>query len=510
MFNNAFDWMLNKDHRELAELYDYLHSFQQSKYTRAELEDGLGWSTYKVQTYVSRLMEDIDNNFDDQAQTLSWSADGKYVVVDGLKNADAALLRTLYAKEALPARFLMQGITHDLPNLQEFAEKNNVSLSTAQKILRELRQHYDLDGISINTRFQIIGNELGIRYWLHQYFYNMHAADAIPDELSVYTFSPELVAELITLLGEFDIELSNLDKVRLQYSMNVIGLRIRTGHFVTKEQLGPWGKNLDQLDAHQQAGIAGMQKAFKKAYPALTDEDAYCEAVYNWTVFHILYTLQEDGFWQNHPMMAVYLQVIKTGRADFEAAFGVPIIDYQTAQIGERLFTNIMHFLFVKQAIPRTDCGEAFGTAEHPILSYVVSKILEHQAQILGVSAKQIKLSLFNEVLVTFLSSLDMKKLMEPVYIYVDFSEKATMRDFVINKIKNTAYMHEVFVDNVDDADIIISDTKLAIPPSRAFVIWSVMPNEKQWNRFEQRLRAITVAKFNAKHHANAQMLIEN
>ncbi|MDN6058703.1 MAG: helix-turn-helix domain-containing protein [Lacticaseibacillus paracasei] len=473
--------MEKNDQKKLQLLY-YLDQHPNRKLKNSELQDKLQISYYLFKRQTKEIAEDIAAF--DLSDFFAIEVTNTTVILHEYHNTNASVFLEHYLKQSLQIKILMT-LMHEPPafNLTEFAEEHFGSYAFMYKRYTALRDTLKGWGIVLSNDGKLTGDELAIRLLLTKIMVVAHI-----DETGFDDNVRSTLHELLQLLKmtEATPSMSQLIETKAYFLISLV--RFQQGHVIaTSPEIVDLVRNIRERTLETRKRVIAIYQAHFTA----SDQTIDSECDYFGTFLAIIGIITSEEI--------VFPDTIKQhGRAfiqGFEANFDVQLTLSEKANIEYVVNKCLIDVL----ALPFR--SEFFD--DHIEVSYffrMYPEFFDYCQQF--VQARSVKLDrnqskfMFYHCLLTLAANVPLNKVLEPLYVCVDFTLGKEYNTIIERDIKYFSTLNVKVTNEVrPETKLIITDLVNAYHDTDiSKVIWLSPPRPEDWENVIEELLDLRLA----------------
>ncbi|MGX7418598.1 helix-turn-helix domain-containing protein [Carnobacterium gallinarum] len=469
------EFLLEKADQRKLELFSFLELNQAHSVSLYEIKDALDLSEFLAAKTVSELIADIE--IYDLEEYYSIVQQDKMITLTKIGKDSINRLIWHYLKDSRRFKLLDYVFKTNYFSLQTFYEKLYMSKTKAFTLKTKISDYLQKHEISLSADYHLIGNEKHIRLFLFQLYFTGFKNYEFPFD-----------SDITKLVEIFEHELTNIlikrpsesQRLKLSYFLAIIFQRLDLGHVIEPVEL-----NYKLVIKNEIHLIENQLNLLANEFTSLPATN-----IHNEITFIIDFLISEDY------ISSTYLDKKKAPQTSFlTAQFISQIESYFNLKLDPQLTLLLINELdkihyrifYYKQLINvwHSFINQEF-LKENYIDFYNFCQIFIHQ---IDIAEESVNIESFENVLLydyifVLLKYFPTDKILDPIYVTIDFSYGENYNHFIQLTLKNLPFLYIKIENSLSShTDIYLSD----ILPSKVdcdYLIWNSPPTASDWEAF--------------------------
>ncbi|WP_317943415.1 helix-turn-helix domain-containing protein [Carnobacterium maltaromaticum] len=456
-------------------LFKFLEASYQQRATFSDISENLNISDFILLNTVDELTRDIEAN--QLTDCFKLEKTEKHIILKKSGKASVQVLAWLYLKKSHSFKILDEIYRGTFTNIASYSESNFVSYTSVYNRIQELKKILRSYEIELSSRFKLIGDEMKIRMYFYQVYYERFNRIEFPFEPKKKEVNMLFIQQLEEQLEH---SFSEVDKAKLDFFLAVNLNRIQQGtdlHSSTVERKKInvqlflpiyekiQGFLMEQVHLINQNHLISESKfilAFlisenmlslnqKRLEPLIKNEqltDFFLEE------FSTFFENKVEKNYLNHlksELMILHFKVLY-----FEKIGGI----FEDAMSSNFIKENYLDaFLFCQQFIKTGGGNKKFKS---------INKNSDF---------------LFRHYLFLIIEVFPPDFFMKSIKIYIDFSLGKHYNSMVSANVKTFSFLNIEVIDEMNQgADLVLSDYYFADKRKNCdYLVWNVLPTPADW-----------------------------
>jgi len=479
-------WLLSNIDQNLVILHEYLFKNSDKKIPLKQVLLDLNFSKYNCINALRNLNTLYKEAFPTYFPSFQFNEIDNYVQIEAIQEISPKLLESYLIKNSRKLELLNLIITNKKLKNVEIADQLNISTTSLRRDIESMNAYLALKNIKINTEFEIIGDELAIRNFLFDLYFQTYSFSELP-------FSENLIA-LSQYAGKYTKRIKDMNQTgrsiyRLSFCLWMI--RIQKANYVEQELSVFDMKNLkgsvaDQTDI--------LKRVLQLINPHINEFEKNSELQFALLGMVSLGMLNPEDV--KNSLLSHHLETIdqieKIISIEFHSMFDKNISKELITEISNRLLAVNLKYLYyrkIKGIHPFVK-----ETNKSSVAYYLSENIIKRLDKIFI----DITNGDYSELLIHYALCISVTlskiKLYPEVNIQIDMTNMPNLTNLIELHLSNTMEFNIKVVTVPDDADIIISNAPVHAKNGINF-IWQDVPDMNTIKNLNLELFKITKRK---------------
>jgi hypothetical protein len=377
----------------------------------------------------------------------------------------AETLFELYIKESIKYRLVLQAFLQTYKSLNEFALTESISYPIAHKSQSELNKELQKLGFKINRRFQVEAeNEVELRFWATELLLKIEKHNFLIYEKSDDFFINNQQKKL------HFVNTTLFQKLHIKHTLFVIDTRIRHHYFIENDcEFEIIDNKLLPKELINTSRL--FLERFQLSENILWNE-IYALSRYYFSLESLTYPLELPSTFTISRWNSSFISALQK---KFPRIWNYP---EETNQLYKEIFyvhIDLLNKGKIHNYFINAEQVEYFKNRFpeiHAFLTIYISNLKETEPFL-----HDRRKYLFLNYMMTIITVLPLEAILDPVYIYIDFSQGRFYNHFIETLVTNFANIGAIVTPVVDRADIVITDSRrIATNIDKEFVFLLNLP----------------------------------
>lgn len=453
-----YEFFLDKDEHRSYLLLEYLENSPDLSDSLLKIQDKLLLSTFIIKKTFEKIQEDV--NEWGISKHLSLTMDGTHIKLNSDGRYSSKFLLAKYISKSLYFKLLLEIFKNEYVSLENFAEKNHLSYSSAYTILQNLKSNLKKYRIFFDKK-KLYGDNMNITLFYLQLFL---ISDIDVDITYIFPNKIIKISKDITKKISKRYLLSEYEKKEFIYYLSLFNLNINKGITYINESV---------------INFFSRRKIFqiKKWLNILSDELAYIIVIWLYTKGKLKDTYINSNI--NGQINDLNRKFI----IYFEKNIGIIPESYKE-KLEKKL--RIIHFkilYFTFDKFKDISIDISFFRQTYPDFYFF---LLEY-TNLISNKYKEVeesKIILFFDYFMLLINSIPLKLLQSPIKILVDFSYGEYYNEFIK---KNVSFLSNLNIEIIEagkeeNPDVILTNlSNLYKSSSSQVIVWRDPPRVVDW-----------------------------
>ena len=480
-----FKIFLDKADQRKIELFRYLESRPGLVESKEKIIEDL----YTSDFLLNKIIEELNSDFEEYklAEEFQLVLSGATITLIESGLATSNQFEILFIKNSLMFSILSELFFEKFTSVNEYADRNFISHPPIYKKLRKLKTYFEPFQFTINKKFAIEGNEKNIRSFFSFLFpkISYQKLDFYPVEIrkQVKSFIKTLEKNLSTSISEYA-------KLKLAHFLAISFYRMSRGYFIESTPFIVNESFLKSCSEYQ--WIAKWLKP-KLNKEAMTYMDYEIDQLLAFLVSEeIIYPSEYIDKVERNFFRKLSKEFIRSVEEYFPTSHRY--IRKKKKQI------DLLHFQIIYFKLEYLEATKEID------VSYFVQNFPEYvsfcREYLNKNKSKKIlwdmKEYLFFHYLVILEDSIPLQTILEPIYMYIDFSFGRTYNNMIQRNIEKITDLNIVYQSYIDEhTDLILSDIHFEDQEALATITWLAPPRAVDWANLTNQLMLCREEKYN-------------
>ncbi|MEG2602352.1 MAG: helix-turn-helix domain-containing protein, partial [Carnobacterium sp.] len=197
-------------------LFKFLEASYQQRATFSDISENLNISDFILLNTVDELTRDIEAN--QLTDCFKLEKTEKHIILKKSGKASVQVLAWLYLKKSHSFKILDEIYRGTFTNIASYSESNFVSYTSVYNRIQELKKILRSYEIELSSRFKLIGDEMKIRMYFYQVYYERFNRIEFPFEPKKKEVNMLFIQQLEEQLEH---SFSEVDKAKLDFFLAV-------------------------------------------------------------------------------------------------------------------------------------------------------------------------------------------------------------------------------------------------------------------------------------------------
>lgn len=480
-----FKIFLDKADQRKIELFRYLENRPGLVESKEKIIEDL----YTSDFLLNKIIEELNSDFEEYklAEEFQLILSGATVTLIESGLATSNQFEILFIKNSLMFSILSELFFEKFTSVSEYADRNFISHPPIYKKLRKLKNYFEPFQFTINKKFVIEGNEKNIRSFFSFLFPKLfyQKLDIYPLEIrkQVRSFIKMLEKNLTKPISEYA-------KLKLAHFLAISFYRMSQGKFIEPAPLIVNETFLKSSSEYQ--WIAKWLKAKG------TKETA---AYMDYEIDQLLaFLVSEEIVYPPEYIENVERKFFRKLSKEFILSVEEHFPTAHKYIRKKRKQIDLLHFQIIYFKLEYIEATKEID------ISYFVENYAEYvsfcREYLNRHKSKKtlwdMKEYLFFHYLVILEDSIPLQTILEPIYMYIDFSFGRTYNSMIQRNIEKITSLNIVYQSYIDEqTDLILSDIHFEEREALATITWLAPPRAVDWANLTNQLMLCREEKYN-------------